>query len=89
MFGPEQMVNYYLLYFKIIARIVSFYVVSIKMNVSYDIHSENYYEKDVPHSRSGKEYECIRKNIFCRFTKEKMSLFLSNGKMSLFLGFCY
>lgn len=75
MFGPKQMVNYYLLYFKIIARCVSFYVVSIKMNVSYDIHSENYYEKDVPHSRSGKEYECIRKNIFCRFTKENVSVF--------------
>lgn len=63
MFGPKQMVNYYLLYFKIIARCVSFHVVSIKMNDSYDIHSENYYEKAVPQSRSGKEYECIRKNI--------------------------
>lgn len=89
MFGPEQMVNYYLLYFKIIARCVSFHVVSIKMNDSYDIHSENFYEKAVPQSRSGKEYECKRKNIFCRFTKENMSLFLSNGMISLFHSFCY
>lgn len=82
MFGPKH-----LSYFKIIARCVSFYVVSIKMNVSYDIHSENYYEKDVPHSRSGNEYDCIRKNIFCRFTKENVSVFYQTVRWVYFLVF--
>lgn len=69
------MVNYYLLYFKIIVWCVLFYVVFIKMNVSYDIYFENYYEKDVLYLRLGKEYECIRKNIFCRFIKENVFVF--------------
>lgn len=55
----------YLLYFKIIVWCVLFYVVFIKMNDSYDIYFENYYEKVVLQLRLGKEYECIRKNIFC------------------------